>query len=276
MGDFDRPRRARRLVVVGAVVAALIVAAGAGWWLLRPNPSSTTTSTGASVSPAWPATAAVSRVVSAPADAGQGWVVPAAGAAGPRRVTDLGVPYGYTHDAGGAALAAVNAVVAARYLASTFPDPWAALGFLADPRYADRGGNPTVEAFFTGPAPVVVIDPPDGPATTGATPAVTAPPTGPGDVSGGARVLGVRVASDPSTPDTVRVVVLWQRFSLQGEQDAAGRPGYTVVIEPVGLQLAWVDEDWKVSGVGVPPDGPATVVGTVPADFPVPAEDWHR
>jgi len=45
----------------------------------------------------------------------------------------------------------VNAVVAGKYLAATFVDPWSALGFLADPEYAARGGNPELEAFFTGP-----------------------------------------------------------------------------------------------------------------------------
>ena len=96
-------------------------------------------------------------------DAGQGWGVPDPGAAGPFSVTDLGVPFGYRQDSDGAALAAVNAVVAGKYLAATFPDPWAALGFLADPQYADRGGNPALEKFFTGPVtPRVVGDNPTG------------------------------------------------------------------------------------------------------------------
>ena len=90
-------------------------------------------------------------------DAGQGWRIPNPGAAGPFSVTDQGVPYGYRQDLDGAALAAVNAVVAGRYLAVTFPDPWSALGFLADPRYADRGGNPSLEAFFTGPVRPEVV-----------------------------------------------------------------------------------------------------------------------
>ena len=270
MGDFDRPGRGRR---VAAVCALLAVALAAALWWVLPGAAPALPPAGggaAAMPPPWTASTSVSRPVSPAPDAGQGWLVPAAGAAGPAAVTDLGVPYGYAHDHAGAALAAVNAVVGARYLACTFPDPWAALGFLADPRYADRGGNRSLEAFFTGPVPAVPVGRPAGP-TAPAAPADT-----PAAPSGGARALGVRVTDDPAA-DTVRAVVLWQRFSLQGEPDAAGRPGYTVVVEPVDLQLAWVDQDWKVSAVSATQPGPAaTVLGTVPADYPVPAESWRR
>ena len=74
--------------------------------------------------------------------------MPDPGAAGPFSVTDHGVPFGYRHDLDGAALAAVNAVVAGRYLAATLVDPWSALGFLADPEFAAATLDPTLDGFM--------------------------------------------------------------------------------------------------------------------------------
>jgi len=210
--------------------------------------------------------------------------VPDPGAAGPFSVTDLGVPFGYRQDSDGAALAAVNAVVAGKYLAGTFPDPWAALGFLADPQYAARGGNPTLEKFFTGPVtPQVVGDNPTG--TAGSTAAASTAPVTPDRPTGGGRVIGVRATPAAAPAGAMRAVVLWEGFSHEYRTD--GRQGYTVRIEPVAVLLVWAGGDWKVSRVGRPPAGTDTdagagagldtvVVGVVPESFPVPAESWHR
>ena len=219
MGDFDRPRRGWRVAAGGAVLAVAL-GAGAWWWLRPPVPVPAAAGTARRQRRRGRQPRTVVRPATSAPDGGQGWTVPAAGRPG-RRGHRPGGAVRYTRDRDGAALAAVNAVVAARYLAWTFPDPWAALGFLADPRFADRGGNASLEAFFTGPAPAVAL----GPAPVPADPTTAAAPAAVTVTSGGARVLGVRVTGDPAA-QTVRVVVLWQRFSLQGDPDRTGRPGY--------------------------------------------------
>ena len=218
------------------------------------------------MAPSWPATTPAPVRAVGTADAGRGWTIPNPGAAGPFSVTDQGVPYGYRQDLDGAALAAVNAVVAGKYLAATFADPWSALGFLADPEYAARGGNPDLEAFFTGPVAGEVT----GAATTpAAEPAAVTRP------AGGGRVVGVQATEATAPAGAVRAVVLWQSFSSEYRPD--GQQGYTVRIAAVSVLLVWAAGDWKVAQVGGPPAGMDTVVlGVVPATFPVPAESWHR
>ena len=265
MGDFDGGRRWVRITATLLAVAVVALSAGAaGVWIGRRGAPSAEASppaaeaSGVPMAPSWPATTpAPARAVGA-ADARRGWTIPNPGAAGPFSVTDQGVPYGYRQDLDGAALAAVNAVVAGKYLAATFVDPWSALGFLADPEYAARGGNPELEAFFTGPVA--------GAATTPA--AVTRP-------TGGGRVVGVQATEVSAPAGAVRAVVLWQSFSAEYRPD--GQQGYTVRIAAVSVLLVWAAGDWKVAQVGGPPAGMDTVVlGVVPATFPVPAESWHR
>jgi len=287
MGDFDaRPRRARTVLVVLAVLGVAVTAAAAGLWVGRSttaaaaSPAQGPAQTGLPAPPPWPATDPSGAAAAAgTVDAGQGWGVPDPGAAGPFSVTDLGVPFGYRQDSDGAALAAVNAVVAGKYLAGTFPDPWAALGFLADPQYAARGGNPTLEKFFTGPVtPRVVGDNPTG--TAGSTAAASTAPVTPDRPTGGGRVIGVRATPAAAPAGAMRAVVLWEGFSHEYRTD--GRQGYTVRIEPVAVLLVWAGGDWKVSQVGRPPAAAGgagldtVVVGVVPESFPVPAESWHR
>ena len=287
MGDFDaRPRRARTVLVVLAVLGVAVTAAAAGLWVGRStaaaaSPAQGQARTGPAAPPAWPATEPSEAVAGAAGtvDAGQGWAVPNPGAAGPFSVTDRGVPFGYRQDSDGAALAAVNAVVAGKYLAGTFPDPWAALGFLADPQYAARGGNPALEKFFTGPVtPRVVGDNPT--AAAGSTAAASTAPVTSDRPTGGGRVIGVRATPAAAPPGAMRAVVLWEGFSHEYRTD--GRQGYTVRIEPVAVLLVWAGGDWKVSQVGRPPAAAGgagldtVVVGVVPESFPVPAESWHR
>ena len=281
MGDFDaRPRRARTVLApLAVVVGVAVAAAAAGLWIGRStavaaSPAEVPVAAGLPATPPWPVTgtpgpADGSSGAVGTVDAGQGWAVPNPGAAGPFSVTDRGVPFGYRQDSDGAALAAVNAVVAGRYLAGTFPDPWSALGFLADPQYAARGGNPTLERFFTGPVTPQVV---------GANPSAAAVP--PDRPAGGGRVVGVRATPAAAPDGAMRAVVLWEGFTHEYRPD--GRQGYTVRIEPVSVLLVWAAGDWKVSQVGRPPAGAGTaevdtvVVGVVPDTFPVPAESWHR
>ena len=296
MGDFDTGRRWGRTAAALATVAVLtLLAGGAGLWAGRnsaatagPVPASATP--GVPVTPPWPATTpvattpvAISTDPAGAADAGLGWGIPEPGAAGPFSVTDRGVPFGYRQDTDGAALAAVNAVIAGRYLAPTFTDPWAVLGFLADPQYADRGGNPALEDFFTGPVTPGIVGTTTPTTTTSpvTTPAASAAVAGAGErPAGGGRVIGVHAAPAATPAGAVQAVVLWQSFSREYRPD--GRTGYTVRIEPVAVLLVWAGGDWKVSRVGPPPPGTAggdvgtVVVGVVPDTFPVPAEGWHR
>ena len=73
---------------------------------------------------------------------------------GPAARTAAGVPYGYTQDADGAALAAVNGVVGGLWFNPSFPDPWQALGFLAaDP--AQVQGNTELTTLVTRGQPSV-------------------------------------------------------------------------------------------------------------------------
>jgi hypothetical protein len=284
MGDFDDNRGRRRLAGVAAVLVVGAVAAAGGVWFGRSSADAAaaaetvaamSVSGVASPPPPWPATITSGSDAGAPAgtaDAGWGWQLPEPGASGPFSVTDLGVPFGYRQDTQGAAVAAVNAVVAGKYLATTFPDPWAALGFLADPRYAERGGNLDLERFFSGPVTPTALATTTAPTAT-ATSAVAAAP------GGGGRVIGVRVepaAARVAPPgEAMQAVVLWESFNAEYRSD--GQQGYTVRIEPVGVQLVWVGGDWKVSRIGPPPAGLDTaVLGVLPAGFPVPAEQWHR
>jgi len=271
MGDFDGARRWNHPAALLTTVLALLLLAGtAGVWIGRNTTGAQATpvpvATGSPVSPPWPATGTTGTPAGAgTVDAGLGWTIPNPGAAGPFSVTELGVPFGYRPDQQGAALAAVNAVVAGEYLAGTFGHPWAALGFLADPGYAARGGNPALERFFTGPVTPRVI---------GAGPAATAS-AHPARPAGGGRVVGVRVTPAAGPADAMRAVVLWQSFSREYRPD--GRRGYTVRIEPVSVLLVWAAGDWKVSAVTGPPPGLDTaVLGVLPDTFPVPAESWHR
>ena len=82
-------------------------------------------------------------------DGGTGWMTPQGGQGhGPAARTGVGVPYGYTQDADGAALAAVNAAVGGLWFNPSFPDPWQALGFLAaDP--AQVPDNPKLTTLIT-------------------------------------------------------------------------------------------------------------------------------
>jgi hypothetical protein len=279
MGDFDGGGR-RWVRITAAVLAVVVVGlstGAAGLWIGRSNATAagasplTAGASGGPMAPSWPATIPAPVRAVGTADAGLGWRIPNTGAAGPFSVTDQGVPFGYRQDLDGAALAAVNAVVAGKYLAATFVDPWSALGFLADPGYADRGGSPELEAFFTGPSTPEVAG---AAGTPSVEPAAVTQPTG------GGRVVGVQ-AAQVSAPagavpaGAVRAVVLWQSFSFQYRPD--GQQGYTVRIAPVSVLLVWAAGDWKVAQVGGPPAGMDTVVlGVVPATFPVPAESWHR
>jgi len=277
MGDFDGGHRGsgRVISVVLAVLVLGVGAGAAGIWIGRETaaaagPEPTSAAAGVSMPPPWPWPAGATPPPQQPVgtvDAGLGWAIPNPGAAGPFSVTDQGVPFGYRQDLDGAALAAVNAVVAGKYLAATFVDPWSALGFLADPGYADRGGNHTLEAFFTGPRVHQAND------TT--TPAPVPAPATPAGSTGGGRVVGVQATQAATPAGAVRAVVLWQSFS--GEFRPDGQQGYTVRIAPVSVLLVWAAGDWKVAQVSGPPIGMDTVVlGVLPPTFPVPAENWHR
>jgi hypothetical protein len=274
MGDFDSGhRRGGRILLTLLAVLVLAVGTGAaGVWIGRGTAAAavaqpTPTAAGVPMPPPWltdAATGVPDRAVGT-ADAGLGWATPNPGAAGPFSTTDQGVPFGYRHDLDGAALAAVNAVVAGKYLATTFVDPWSALGFLADPEYAARGGNPTLEAFFTGPRTPQATNT----ATTAPEPATATRP------DGGGRVIGVQTTQATTPAGAVLAVVLWQSFSAEYRPD--GQQGYTVRIAPVSVLLVWAADDWKVAQVSGPPIGMDTVVlGVLPPTFPVPAESWHR
>jgi len=88
-------------------------------------------------------------------DGGGGWMTPQGGRGhGPAARTAAGVPYGYTQDADGAALAAVNGVVGGLWFNPSFPDPSQALGFLAaDPSQVQ--GNTELTTLVTRGQPSV-------------------------------------------------------------------------------------------------------------------------
>lgn len=280
MGDFDNGRRwGRATATVLTVVVVGLCTGAAGVWIGRTDPAAaaqarpTSEPGGATMPPPWPAATPAPRQPVGTADGGRGWTIPDPGAAGPFSVTDQGVPYGYQQNLDGAALAAVNAVVAGKYLASTFVDPWSALGFLADPEYTARGGNPALEAFFTGPA--IPATTTTSTTTTSATTTPAAGPAAAAGPAGGGRVMGVQTTEATSPAGAVRAVVLWQSFSSEYRPD--GQHGYTVRIAAVSVLLVWAAGDWKVAQIGGPPAGMDTVVlGVLPATFPVPAESWHR
>ena len=151
MVDLDSYGRGRKLAAAGVVAVVLIAGAFLIGRFTAPEPAAGTASTvpatsGAAVSPPYTAAPPTGAPATALPDGGQGWTVPNPGAGhGPTSRTDAGVPYGYTKDEQGAALAAVNAVIGGLWLKQTMVDPWGTLGFLA----ADPTKSPAVSGALT-------------------------------------------------------------------------------------------------------------------------------
>jgi hypothetical protein len=213
-------------------------------------------------------------------DGGGGWMTPQGGRGhGPAARTAAGVPYGYTQDADGAALAAVNAVVGGLWFNPSFPDPWQALGFLAaDPSQVQGNtelttlvtrGQPSVQELL-GPRYFQVLTRPEfaanGSVITTTTTSTAASAAG----VFGATVLGVRVTTSTvgGTP-TAQATVLWETIGDAGRND---RPVRTV---PIQLSLLW-QGDWKVADYGQDDESPlGFVLPGVPAAAALPAESWR-
>jgi len=217
-------------------------------------------------------------------DGGGGWMTPQGGRGhGPAARTAAGVPYGYTQDADGAALAAVNAVVGGLWFNPSFPDPWQALGFLAaDPSQVQGNtelttlltrGRPSVQELL-GPRYFQVLPRPEFAAngsvitrTTTTSAAVSA--VAAAGVSG-ATVLGVRVTtSTVGGTATAQATVLWETIGDAGRDD---RPVRTV---PIQLSLLW-QGDWKIADYAQDDESPwGFVLPGVPAAAALPAESWR-
>lgn len=269
MVDLDTFGRGRKIAVI--IVAAVLVV-GAGFFLGRlTSPRGTA---GAATAVSSTATAAVSAPYTAPSpagtaattppDGGQGWTVPAAGAGhGPALRSPAGVPYGYTEDVQGAALAAVNAVVGGRWLKQTFRDPWSTLGFLA----ADPAKSESVSGYLVAAQDGVrELLGPDNSTVGGNTTGEPTPPA----AAEGARVIGVKTTlKQASGQQTAEVEMLWATFSF------ALTPG-TVRMETLLLDLIW-QGDWKVGAYQrTVATLPAVTLKGLPAGFPLPAEGWRE
>jgi len=293
MSDWSsqRSRRPWRGAVALIVAAVLIGGAFAVGRSTAPSAPPGATAAGAvdagSVSttapypgPTTPSGTVVQGPTGSTPDGGGGWMTPQGGRGhGPAARTAAGVPYGYTQDADGAALAAVNAVVGGLWFNPSFPDPWQALGFLAaDPSQIQGNtelttlvtrGQPSVQGLL-GPRDFQVLPRPEfaanGSVITTTTTSTAASAAG----VFGATVLGLRVTTSTvgGTP-TAQATVLWETIGDAGRND---RPVRTV---PIQLSLLW-QGDWKVADFGQDDESPlGFALPGVPATAALPAESWR-
>lgn len=183
------------------------------------------------------------------------WGIPVPGDGGPAAKSAAGVPRAYDASDAGVQKAAINAVVAARWMKFRFDDPAAALAELA---VADVPDHAEVLSELT---PARPLNTDTGEQTVEQSPA-------------GGKVLGAHVVKRDAGNAVVKV--LWEQFA----QPSKGV--ISVSLAPIEVRLVRVQDDWLVSGLGRTPIddfNPTSAVigpvGTVKDWVPVPAESWY-
>lgn len=283
----------RRRWLWAAVAAAVVLAGGAFVVGRSTAPGETRGSAGSSVDVGSVATAAPyagptkpsGPVVGGPngstPDEGTGWATPDGGQGhGPAARSAMGVPFGYTQDGEGAALAAVNAVVGGLWLNRSYQDPWQTLGFLAaDPTQVQDNtelaaliarGQPSVQDLL-GSRFFQVLERPEFDPSGSVIPTSTVSPAAPtGSQPFGAKALGVQVStSTVGGAPTAQATVLWETV---GDAGLGGRSVRTV---PVVLSLVW-QGDWKIAEYTEDDESPlGFVLSGVPESPALPAESWR-
>ncbi len=176
------------------------------------------------------------------------------------------MPYGYPHTDAGAEAAAVNAVVAGRWIRYTLPDPWQQLGFLASTSEQSSDRKQRVTEFLAAPQATLVgaktrQDAPAGQDTAGTPSAGSARPCGCGFAVLGVQLPDQQVAADHGFR-TVRV---------EAATFGPGGGGVRMTVTVLRVLLHW-ESDWKLADIATAPSFGGQAV--LPAGTPVPAGTW--
>lgn len=258
---YSKPTRSRtqKLVLTLFAVIVVLIAALVFVWLkpgssTPPGAAAPATSAPAGMTSSPSTAPATSSSTGVPANGPTQWTIPVPGDGGPSTRSAAGVPRGYDASDSGATKAAVNAVVAGRWMKFRIEDPAEALGELA---VADETTRPAVVKQLT-PTENLNID--TGKKESEASPA-------------GGKVLGAQLVQRDD--QAAKVVVLWETFN----SPVKGTVGVT--IEGIGIELQRVDNDWLVKGwgtFGLNPGDPTKIIGQfgqLKDWVPVPAESWY-
>lgn len=248
----------KKVVISLVVVVAVLVGLVLFLWL---KPASNDTTPGASPgptaapasNPAAPGATETGSTGSAQKSSGQ-WTIPVPGDGGPSTKSAEGVPRGYDDSDAGATKAALNAVVAARWMKFQVGDPANTLGVLAVPTAGDD--RDAVLAQLT--------------------PKEVAGKQGTEQSPPGGKVLGAQLISRDAK--TAVVLVLWEQFG----KPSGGKVG--VSIELMEVRLQWMQADWLISYLdrtvlnsAMPADlkGLGGQIGVIDESWPVPGEGWY-
>lgn len=264
---YSKPTRSRaqKLVLVLLAVILLLAAALVFVWL-KPGGSTTpgasapgNTDTAASSAPAGSSGVPASSggTTTAPPQSGPAqWGIPVPGDGGPSTKSAAGVPRGYDASDAGATKAAINAVVAARWMKFRIDNPAENLAELA---VTDEAARAEVIKALLPVNPLINAE-------TGKNEALPSP--------AGGKVLGAHLVRRDAQSAVVKV--LWEQF------DAPSAGEIPVLLEPVEVSLTWAGEDWLISGVAQtsiddsdPTTGMVGEIGRVQDWVPVPAEGWY-
>lgn len=259
---YSRPTKSRtqKVVLVLLAVIVVLIAALVFVWLKPANngtpvPVTSATSAQTGSSPSISSSPAQSAGTVVPANGSVLWAIPVPGDGGPSTKSAAGVPRGYDASDSGATKAAINAVVAARWMKFRMDDPAEALGELAA---TDEATKAAVVKLL---APVESINVGTGKKEQEASPA-------------GGKILGAHLARRDAQSAVVKV--LWEQFNAPAAGEIA------VSLEPIEVSLTWAGEDWLISGVArtsIDDSDPATgmvdEIGRVQDWVPVPAEGWY-
>lgn len=256
----------KKVVISLVVVVAVLVGLVLFLWL-KPASNDTTAGQNATTSP--PTQAGVSSPVSPTGTAAGGqvtgptaggpapqWTIPVPGDGGPSTQSQGGVPRGYDASDSGARKAAVNAVVAARWMKFRVTDPANTLGVLAIP---DEGADRDAVLRQLVPKQPINVG-------TGKKETEQSPP--------GGKALGAQLITRDDK--TALVHVLWEEF---GKPSGGKIP---VTVELVEVRLQWMQDDWLVSYLdktmlypGDPTKNVGGLLGQIDEPVPVPGEGWY-
>lgn len=257
---YGRPPGGGSKKVVIALVAVVVVLLGLVLFLvLRPTSSGTATapspgagsSTGTQPKPSGSAVTETGSAGSPPKSSGQ-WTIPVPGDGGPSTKSAAGVPRGYDASDAGATKAAVNAVVAARWMKFRVQNPAETLGELATP---DAGTDRDAVLQQLTPKQIAGGGIEQAPA--------------------GGKVLGAQTIRRDAK--TAVVHVLWEEFA----KPASGK--IAVTMQLVEVRLERTQDDWLVTYVDQALFDPAYPtknvaagrLGNMDESVPVPGEGWY-
>lgn len=256
------PGGGSKKVVIGlAVVVAVLVGLVLFLWLKPASNDTTAATPRPGLSPAPTSNPAVSGATTATGAAGSAqkgsgqWTIPVPGDGGPSTKSAAGVPRGYDNSDAGATKAAVNAVVAARWMKFQVTDPANTLAPLAVP---DEGADRDAVLRQLTPGESINVG-------TGKKETEQSPP--------GGKVLGAHLLRRDAK--TAVVQVLWEEFGKPASRETP------VSVGLIEVRLERMQDDWLISyldrtSLGVPsPKDAGAPFGQIDETMPVPREGWY-